>query len=288
MPDASEVVHYDEPGIPLYIRSGQLSTYPDMRANCHWHEDLEFIYVLSGEMRYSINGEIILLGEDDCLFVNARQMHYGYEHDFRECIFTCTLIHPDLLTGNRKLYERYVQPLLANGTVPYIHTSPESREHRRFADSLSRVWALKEESPVGYEADAVGILFSLTAFLSGMISEREDTFHADQKLEAQKKMVAFIAKHFADPISLEDVAASANLSKSSCIRLFKIYVHQSPFSFLNTYRLQVACDLLTRTDKNVTEISSLCGFNHTSYFTKLFHCKYGCTPTAYRKACKTR
>ena len=43
MQDASEIVRYDEVGIPLYIREGLLSSYPDHRALCHWHEDIEWV-----------------------------------------------------------------------------------------------------------------------------------------------------------------------------------------------------------------------------------------------------
>ena len=35
MHDASEIVHYDTAGIPLYIRTGNLDHYPDKRALCH-------------------------------------------------------------------------------------------------------------------------------------------------------------------------------------------------------------------------------------------------------------
>ena len=40
MQDASEIVRYDEVGIPLYIREGLLSSYPDHRALCHWLHSL--------------------------------------------------------------------------------------------------------------------------------------------------------------------------------------------------------------------------------------------------------
>lgn len=41
MQDFSEVVHYENPDIPLYIRTSNLSIYPDMSAPCHWHDDIE-------------------------------------------------------------------------------------------------------------------------------------------------------------------------------------------------------------------------------------------------------
>ena len=37
MPDSSEIVRYEDPAIPIYIEGGMLSSYPDMRAECHWH-----------------------------------------------------------------------------------------------------------------------------------------------------------------------------------------------------------------------------------------------------------
>lgn len=48
MRDASEIVRYDEVGIPLSIREGLLSAYPNHRALCHWHEDIEWVYIRSG------------------------------------------------------------------------------------------------------------------------------------------------------------------------------------------------------------------------------------------------
>ena len=78
MKDASEIVHYDTAGIPLYVKSDVLSEYPGMRAICHWHDDLEFIRIRKGEMYYRVNSQTILLKEGDCLIVNSRQLHYGY------------------------------------------------------------------------------------------------------------------------------------------------------------------------------------------------------------------
>lgn len=74
----SEVVHYDCPGVPLYIRTARLSSYPDGRALCHWHDDLEWVHILQGTMNYYINGQRIVLRAGDSLMVTPRQMHYGY------------------------------------------------------------------------------------------------------------------------------------------------------------------------------------------------------------------
>ena len=48
--DASENVAYNNPDFPAYIKKRQLSSYPDFRAVSHWHDDLEFILILDGQM----------------------------------------------------------------------------------------------------------------------------------------------------------------------------------------------------------------------------------------------
>src|SRR5699024_1518413 len=101
MKDASEIVHYDSAGIPLYVKSDSLSEYPGMRALCHWHDDLEFIRSREGVMYYRIGSRTVLLKEGDCLIVNSRQMHYGYSRSRGECRFLCILVHPRLFSANR-------------------------------------------------------------------------------------------------------------------------------------------------------------------------------------------
>ena len=91
--DRSENVSYDTPEFPVYVRRGMLSSYPNFSAISHWHEDIEFIFVQSGHMEYNINGVTVRLNEGEGIFVNSRQLHYGFSKEFEECIFICILIH---------------------------------------------------------------------------------------------------------------------------------------------------------------------------------------------------
>ena len=52
------------------MREALLSQYPEYRAPSHWHDDIEFICVLSGGMKYNINGEIVNLKKGEGIFVN--------------------------------------------------------------------------------------------------------------------------------------------------------------------------------------------------------------------------
>ena len=70
--DASENVAYNNPDFPAYVKKGQLSSYPDFRAVSHWHDDLEFILILDGQMFYDVNGQRIPLQTGEGIFVNSR------------------------------------------------------------------------------------------------------------------------------------------------------------------------------------------------------------------------
>ena len=85
--DLSENVAYNNPVFPAYIKRGQLSNYPDFRAVSHWHDDLEFILILEGQMSYDVNGQKLSLQAGEGIFVNSRCFHYGYSDAHNECIF---------------------------------------------------------------------------------------------------------------------------------------------------------------------------------------------------------
>ena len=85
MQDQSEKIHYTFEEYPVYIRKDHLADYPGFSGASHWHKDLEFIYIVSGKMKYSINGRQVALNEGTGLMVNSHQFHFGYSEDRSGC-----------------------------------------------------------------------------------------------------------------------------------------------------------------------------------------------------------
>lgn len=285
MPDASEIIQYDTIGIPLYIRTDNLATYPDKRALCHWHEDIEFIHIQKGNMYYRINGSRVLLQENDCIMVNARQMHYGYSFQNQDCAFSCVLFHPQLFSGNQLLIQKYILPLTCNSNLEFIHFDQQNPLHQDVADSLGQIVELKKQARSGYEMAIIGIVNLLWSRLvqTAVITAPEPADHSGTDLSLQRDMVSYIYQHYTDRITLADIAAAGNVSRSKCCAIFKYFLQQSPIDFLNHYRLKVSCNLLKKQELNVTQVAIACGFNHLSYYSKLFYRNFGCTPSEYRR-----
>ena len=98
------------------------------------------------------------------------------------------------------------------------------------------------------------------------------------------KVALFIDEHYAEPLSVEQVAAKFGLSKYYFSRLFAKYLHCQFNEFLTLRRLKAAEAMLVQPDMSITDIAYSCGFGSNSTFSRLFHEHRGCSPSEYRKA----
>lgn len=103
-----------------------LHQYPHMRAECHWHVDLELTYIIHGHMWYFVNGETVRLDEGQAIFVNSRQLHYGFTKDGSDCEFSCTLLNPAKMCASFEVYDRFIAPLWAG---EHDANMPSHRRH---------------------------------------------------------------------------------------------------------------------------------------------------------------
>ena len=77
--------------------------------------------------------------------------------------------------------------------------------------------------------------------------------------------------NFYQKISLEDIAASASISTREALRCFQSSIHETPFEYLISYRIQTAKKLLKSTNLSVTEIAIRTGFAINNFFScKIF------------------
>lgn len=96
-----------------------------------------------------------------------------------------------------------------------------------------------------------------------------------------KRAEAYIEAHFAEPLSLAEIAAQAGVSARSLQNGFQNFRHMTPMAFLRRVRLQHVHQALLRADPKfatVTDIAIGCGFTHMGEFAALYKRTYGVTP----------
>jgi AraC-like DNA-binding protein len=89
------------------------------------------------------------------------------------------------------------------------------------------------------------------------------------------------ARYF-EPLSVDDLARAAGLSRAHFSREFRRAFGESPHAYLLTRRLERAAALLRTTDNSVAEICLAVGLQSIGSFTTSFTRTYGQSPTAYR------
>jgi AraC-like DNA-binding protein len=92
----------------------------------------------------------------------------------------------------------------------------------------------------------------------------------------------FIDRHFADNISLDNIAGEAFLSKFHFIRLFKSYYGTTPYQYLTSVRIENAKQLL-KANNTISEVCFAVGIASITWFTGLFKKMSGVTPASFKK-----
>jgi AraC-like DNA-binding protein len=82
--------------------------------------------------------------------------------------------------------------------------------------------------------------------------------------------------------SMSDMAEQLNMSRAQLNRKLKTISGFNPSDMLRLYRLQRAVALMSDKSLSITEIAFACGFNDSSYFSKIFHKEYGKSPSDFR------
>ena len=105
----------------------------------------------------------------------------------------------------------------------------------------------------------------------------------DRKSKNLQKVYMYVMDNFQFPIKLEDIATHINMEKSTFCIFFRKATGKSFFPFLIEYRINVACDMLLKTKKTISEICFASGFRDIPYFNRVFKKQKTLTPKQYRE-----
>ncbi len=96
-------------------------------------------------------------------------------------------------------------------------------------------------------------------------------------------VIRYIQENYITPITLEDLAKVASVSKSTLILAFKQTLNTTPNKYINQVRLGKAKELLLTTNSNISEISEMVGFQSLHYFSRYFKNHEQVSPVEYRQ-----
>jgi AraC-like DNA-binding protein len=122
-----------------------------------------------------------------------------------------------------------------------------------------------------------------TIGIAGTMYRIEQPDELSHYLQELSPVASYIARHYAESISMADMADLAGISSTHFNRRFRQVLRMTPMEYLRTVRMQAAQKLLTTTAQSLAQISVSVGCADQSHFTKRFREITGMTPAAYRR-----
>ena len=256
----------------------------------HWHDEFEAGVVTGGAVRLTVGSQQYELREGDGFFINAGALH-AYPGGGEAPCAQRTFVADASLVGGRTdsvFWHKYCQPLLERQDVPVVVLEKAVAWQRDAADAILRIWRSCRDARAEYEIDTRYQLSHLLYLLCSHLTLRENLVTEKDLRDAQriKQMLRYIGEHYAGELSVEDIARSALISQSECLRCFHSTIGMTPLHYLRDFRVGKAAAALTATDAPIGDIALGCGFDDVSYFTRVFREAKGVTPGEYRKAGK--
>jgi len=250
----------------------------------HWHEDLQFIYVIEGEVCVKTLENEVIISSGEGAFVNKNVIHYSIGKS-ATCSYKLFRFPEKFLSFySGSPAEALTHAFTRNTNVTLV---PLNKSEKWCVDALMILKSLVkiEEENKNDKYYASQVLISLSQLWLTLISNMDipKQLPDDTARKRIGLVLKFIERNYQEDITLDDIAASANISKSEVIRCFHNILDTTPYKYLMDYRLSKAVDMLTDTEMSIREIASCTGFNHQSYFGKCFKEKTGMSPIKFRK-----
>jgi AraC-like DNA-binding protein/mannose-6-phosphate isomerase-like protein (cupin superfamily) len=258
---------------------------------CHWHAEAEWFYMLEGEVLFQVGTDYFPVRAGEAVYIDGGDIHAGHALGDSPCSYCAVVFDTELLASAAidAVQERYVVPLRDKSRTFPRHLKPGTDWSDAALGYLSGLIDASERQQTGYEAAAKGLLYlMLHQFASSeqLVSRSDHGGNAQLqiKLERLKAVIGYMQEHYGRPIRIAELAEQIPMSEGQFSRFFKSMTHQTPVEYLNGYRIKKAAELLLQPDAKIAAVAMDVGFDHISYFVKVFRSRMKCTPSEYRKS----
>ena len=249
----------------LYISKTQIDS--SFKTNFHSHPNLEILLIIDGKGYIQTTNRRIYIKEKDCIIINPNCKH---------CEISDNLTFYAIGINKLNIF------LKNNFIKKIIYYSIDDLSYKNMKKFYQIIFSESSSHEEGY-------LFIIDNCLKSIIKliERSDylifnTPLSNKESDLVSNVKSIIENNYHLEIKLDDIASRLSISKSTLCHQFKKEYGMSIMNFKINYQLEEAKNLLLITDMNISQISSLVGFNNTSYFTKYFKDKFKITPKEFR------
>ena len=252
--------------VEAYQFQGVMQAFPN-----HFHEHYVIGFIERGRRNLKVRGGCVLTAPGDLLLFNPGENHACEAHDGQPLDYRCINIEPGVLAkAAREIFGIDCQPMFAQPVVFHCEFTEELRE--------LHTMILRGERGVRKEERFYFLLEQLLRDYA-QAGEREPI--APPRAEV-KVVCDYLTMHAQEQVSLDTLGEIAGLSKYHLLRAFTKETGITPYSYLETIRIDRAKALLKQ-GVSPAEAALAAGFSDQSHFSNAFKRFIGLTPGQYRR-----
>lgn len=245
----------------------------------NWHNDIELLLVLNGEIEVNKDGNCHVLSSGDIILINSNR---GHATMARKPDSIAMVIHFDPIYFSNwiKNYQSYEFNCISNS---------QNRDQRFFKELRLKMLLMSkyggsqaEQDLLIYESlfqGLIGELFMAFPPKSVSISEYSKT----SKHESVLKIIDYLNKNYREKISLDDLVNFTGYNKSYISQLMKQTLGINYYEYLTRVRMREAIYALTNSEDRISDIAYAHGFSDIKAFNISFKERFGKTPSEYRR-----
>ena len=246
-------------------------TYP-----LHRHREYELNFIQNGAgVRRVIGDSVETIGDYELVLITGENLEHVWEQG------TCK--SPDI----REITIQFSPELFAGSLLGRNQFTSINRMFSRAKHGLA--FLASEKDSFKQFMTCLMMLYELSKCEA---KELASSSFANTPRDAESRRVLkvkeYINEHYAEELTLPQLASVVGMSPSSFSRFFKMRTGKTLSSYLSGIRLGNAARALVDTTATVSEICYSCGFNNLSNFNRVFKARRGMTPHEFRSMYKKK
>ncbi len=285
---ATEITPFINSFFSIELRERDFFSSPfHIQPSFHAHPELELVYIIEGYGKRVIGNKIESFTSGDMVFIGSNVPHiwlsdqtFYKENSVLHSKSIVTYVNPktfnEALNNVKELGS--IKEMINKASRGIIITGPTRDKIAKKLKSCVQ----KEGYGKFEELLQIMHLISTSKDTSYIIDEEAALNEFSQSDDRLIEVIKYIKANFANSITLKQMAKIVCMTEQSFCRLFKNRTKKSFSEYLLSQRMIHASKLLIETDKFVSEIALLCGYNSSSRFCQVFKDEFGRSPSQHR------
>lgn len=254
------------------IACERISGINDNMSKSHYHDYFEIYFLESGARIHMIEDSMFQMQAGELILFSPYTMHHSFgEKDvpFKRVV---------LYFHKSEVDSAELLAALENGSGLYCPKEKDSQIIGRILNELLH----EQETPSAFRQTSEHALLNLLLVFLMRNSIRQQPEKMDM-INRIDTVISYIHNHYAEEISLEQLAQMFYISPYYLCREFKRCTNRTIIQYINITRIMNAQRKFMETDKNVTQISKETGFSNVTHFNRVFKSVTGTTPSGFKK-----